>query len=218
MKNRFTAYTYVVLALLTPACLAVNPQSYAARIIGQGPGGNEYVGTVTYVKYQTAGYIITAYHNVYKTSSLWLVFDESSVNRISILDFVEPMAELDPTHDIAVFRCTPDGEQRLQGRWKELNLNLRPVVLKSQSPGYNGTRVIAVGNPIVSILRHDVMPLNYIAGGTVSEYNELGKRLPRFANDPVMSKVNLLFLEGLEVTHGFSGGPVLFSQSQFRLA
>jgi HEAT repeat protein len=201
--------------LLSTPCLAFDPQFYAARIISRGSGGNEFVGTIIYAKYLGNAYIITAYHNVYQTSGLWLVFDEGSVNRIPIQDFVEPNAELDAVHDVAIFRCTPEGGQRLEGAWKGLDLNRRPVELQLRAQGYNGRHVIAVGNPRLSLLNNQITPLNYIAGGTVSEYSELGKRMPHFVDDAVMSKVPLLFLEGVQVTHGFSGGPILFSQTQF---
>jgi HEAT repeat protein len=217
MFCRKALWLIAFLLVVTAESVASNPQSYAARIIGQGPGGNEYIGTATYAKYQGTGYVITAYHNVYQTSGLWLAFDEGSINRIPIQDFVEPVAILDSTHDVAIFRCTAAGVQRLEGSWKGLDLNLRPVNLKVQPQGYNGARVIAIGNPSLRFLHRDITPVNYIAGCTVSEYSELGKRLVVFRNDPEMSKVNLLFLEGLQVTHGFSGGPVLFSASQFQL-
>jgi hypothetical protein len=222
MRERFLCVIVSICALailssITSSCtFAVDPQSYAARITGQGDDGNTYVGTVIYAKYLSTAYVITAYHNVNQRHALSLVFDEKSLNKIPLGDFVEPSASLDPVHDLAIFRCTAQGALRLEGSWKGLALNRHAVILKTGPQNYNGTHVDAVGNPHLTILDQDLTPLNYVAGATVSEYSELGKRFISFANNTQLSKVLLLFLENLQVTHGFSGGPVLFSRSQFK--
>ncbi|HWZ96860.1 MAG TPA: serine protease [Candidatus Dormibacteraeota bacterium] len=195
---------------------ASKPQDYAARIVARDIEGNTHVGTVIYVSYAQSNFVVTAYHNVFRTLKLNLTFDEKGSNQIPLSDFVGTSALLDPLHDLAIFRCTPEGSARLQGSWNGIPINLRPVMLKTEPQTYDGARVVAVGNPALKILEQEITPLNYIAEATVSEYSELGKRLISLARNPQLSNISLVFLENLEVTYGFSGGPVLFSKSQFK--
>lgn len=209
-----TLITVFVSAL--PCASADGPQDYAARIVGNAPDGDTSVGTVIYAEYQDKSYLITAYHNVYKMMQLALAFDEKSAHRIPLTDFVEPTAVLDPIHDLAIFKCTQQGSSRLEGNWDGVTIGRRAVILKVGPQSYNGAHVIAVGNPKIKFLRQDITPLNIMVEATVSEYNEVGKRLLNLANNSLLSSVTLVFLENLEVTYGFSGGPVLFSSSQFK--
>lgn len=172
-------------------------------------------GTAVFARHvpSKSHYIITAYHNIYKTTAVSIAVDENSSFLLPLGDFVEPLALLDPANDLAVFRCTEEGTRRLEGSWKGFDLNRRAVDMVADMKVPKGARVIAVGNPRIKLLGSTQTPLNLAAGASVREYALLSKRSKNVVVDQSATATEVLFLEDLAVEHGFSGGPVLYSES-----
>lgn len=175
------------------------------------------IGTAVLVRHtdkrnQENFFLVTAYHVVYRSTTL--EFKAGEFNLLLGTGDIEPLFYYNRVCDIAIFRLSTDGVDRVNRAANALH----PVRLM-QRPAANGPEpslglsAFAVGNPKVVSYR----PENVVYSCTVSEAVKAVNRIAEAirvpdGNSAVLSAANdltLLFLETLSIDKGFSGGPVV---------
>jgi tetratricopeptide (TPR) repeat protein len=201
-----------------PAAPRTDPSDCAVRLI-IWKNNEKSLGTAAYVTVgDTRRYLVTAYHNVYKSDRVELSFDEKDSDD----DLIDPLGGLvegwflrQPARDLCVFRCTENGVKHLEGKRSR-----RPTRLADDTKGEarKDRTVFAVGNPDLVFLSQGkksrkTTPLNYVAGGTISAFAKLRAFLPldllKKDKREDAGETSVLLVENLQITPGFSGGPVI---------
>jgi hypothetical protein len=148
-------------------------------------------------------YLIAAYHAIHEHSDIKL---QTETNRTTVklteLVAAKDPFYADPKRDLAVFRLSGEGKRRL-----ELEYNRVALPFVAICPA--GAQARAVGNPKLVIENKTSYPDNYVAQTGIGACTTPRKILPsRYFKDDA-AYVEILLLEELRVSRGFSGGPVL---------
>ncbi|MGP0062384.1 MAG: hypothetical protein ACLQGP_02115 [Isosphaeraceae bacterium] len=209
---------------------AVRVQATPLRIENvSGAGGNEAphnTGTAVLVQRGKPEdyYLVTAYHVVERSRNIDFLFG----NDIFAWGSDDLMAKsyVSLAKDLAIFKLTKDGYKKCRDSIPGVS---RPHVVKAvqlldtrQFGGDEsalGRTAVAVGNPEIQINVSDESEPwkleNVVYGGTVSELPTVESRLRQIVRKTgekqsreMALNTQLLFLETLSITRGFSGGPV----------
>lgn len=207
MSSNFLLGAFALL-MLGSTCLASGdtPGACTLRLIVD----EDRMCSAIYCKPKTAdrnSYILTAYHCVMNSKKVFLAFDEASVLKFPLLEFVEPKFVAVPEADLAIFRCTEAGSKKLEEK------RGRRVVVAGDD-AKEAERVVITGNPVYEIFSgtnqaHKIFPLNYVDDGVVSAKGRLVVFLGATAAKPAAHDTELLIIGTKQVAPGFSGGPVL---------
>jgi hypothetical protein len=214
MKSQATLYL-VLSVLIAHGSTHAAPDECAIRLRAvDADSGKKKIATAVYCQLADSDnrFLVTAYHAVYKSASLELVFDKEGSLRDPIWDYVERRFVCMREGDLAVFRLTDQGRKLLEEK-----RGRRPVTIDPQHAPL-GARVLTVGNPTITffkgdILEHEANPLNYVAEGTVSNVDQLKVILGDKASAPEAQDIELILLGSRQVVEGFSGGPVIISDN-----
>ena len=153
--------------------------------------------------------LITAYHVLYGTTSATLVVDATASTSVPIKDIVTNRCHFDLTNDIIVLECTSAGRQLL----RSLPHPRYPITL-GRGRIAAGAPVATIGSPNVRILGKERTFWNLAVHSTLTAYSKRGDVLDRLFHS-LAPEQEILLLESLQVTSGFSGGPIVYSASNF---
>ena len=171
------------------------------------------ISTASFVKYGDATnftyFIITAYHCIYKQRGIDISYDGAQYFNINEFIDKDNSLFIEPSLDLAVFRCSDAGWHKLINEFF-----LMPLEIVSDKP-YN-VDVRAIGNPTLDMAGEQSIALNHPAWACINEYSEFNRRLPSELAYQRAKDTIIMILESLHVTYGYSGGPVVFSESGFR--
>jgi hypothetical protein len=189
----------------------IDPRKCAVQLSARDEDGRDLGrGTAIYADGGNgAKYLITALHVVHNCAAVRLEFDPNGVKFDDLTDIAAPRFRVDSHADVCVFTCTAPGVKRLEEMRGKRAI---PLASEDIAPG---THVTAIGNPRIRVAGKVSYPLNYAANASVSEYAALSARLPAIALGGKSGQTRGLFLENLQITRGYSGGPVIVSRDNF---
>jgi hypothetical protein len=150
--------------------------------------------------------LITAYHCLYQFDTVDIDVNELGSPRLKLTDLVTQSFVCSPALDLCVFEVTQDGDKKFAEHGR------RPAKLTAGLP-QAATRVEAVGNPIVIIAGREKTPFCFVSGATVSQSGKFSQRIGADFADGDAQDTVIVLLESLQITYGFSGGPVIRSAS-----
>ena len=205
--SAFTAVVSVVPSLL--AVPLAYPTDCAVRLDSSKNGGKPTIatGTIVFRTDNDVRYLVTSYHCLDGTDAVTVLSSESGQKR-KLSDLVEKSFLCSPVSDLCVFKLTPKGIAHLTAN------GCRPAKLaETATPA--GTFVVAVGNPVIEMGGMERYPFSWASGATVNQTGSFGQRVgDKFAvGEARLTQVAML--ESLQITKGFSGGPVLRSATNF---
>ena len=174
----------------------------------------ENMGSAVLIKHQGDLYIATAYHVIRRCETVRFNAGDFMLE-VGNDNFVRNRFYYNRLADLAIFGLGKEGVKRVE------HFNLSPATLPANtSPAaVLGRAAVAIGNPKIEVQK-TLMPLNIIYSGTLSEMAKANDRFDlgddltpedraRVAGDEKVREFELLFLETLSITRGFSGGPIL---------
>jgi hypothetical protein len=191
-------------------------------------------GTATLVREQGRLFIVTAYHNLYdKTDASFGVIKREGglANPIELGNntYLDETYFYDAINDLAVLSIKPAEEPRFLADFPDItpielfdgNLTNAAGDAPKGVPGDapKGVPGISIGNPRVrEVSGPDYSPENVVYSCTIAEYEVADKRF-RAALDKgyplseAAANNRWLFVEAMSIAEGFSGGPVIVTQT-----
>jgi hypothetical protein len=196
------------LLLCWPAKAAVATTTpFAARLVST-TSGTETIGTAMFVNAAGTLWLLTAYHNFRGAGNDTAAKTNAHVV-LSPTDSKQsfPLDQLTTAQLCVRPRLGTVGAQISAGAAAKLmQLGVKFAKL---DPSRASGNVLASGNPQVTILNEEVHPFDFVGSGTIgSNTSTAGTLLPNEAINEVAEKTPLLFITGITITHGYSGGPV----------
>lgn len=171
------------------------------------------ISSASFVKYgnkpNITYFLITSYHCILKQKEIEISHNGSQYFNIN--EFIELNNPLfiDAALDLAVFRCSEKGQKMLIEK-----LGRIPLKMVKKRPYYLDVRT--VGNPELDMIGAKSTAINHPAWTCISEYPRFGMRLPQRLARGNARNTTIMILESLHVLYGYSGGPVVVSQSGFK--
>lgn len=223
MRLAYAIPSTVLLLSLAGSAIG-GPADHTLRIVTRGQDGNDVLlGSGVFVQDDGRSFVVTAYHVVRNQPNLRFAFGTGPLDSENPFEkgWVEPSFVVRTEYELCVFRCTDAGRTALMAD----PFRRVPVPLAASLPPV-GTRIVAIGNPVVRLFRgledvaggrveHAFRPLNLAASATLAESTSAGKLLGKDAVNMVAHDTPLIHLDGVGIAHGFSGGPLMASASQF---
>lgn len=193
---------YVTIVLIT--LLAFTKSARAASTMRITAGKS--VGTAVLVQQDQRFWILTAYHVIrgFRCTSLESCVQVSIQNRPPklLFDVTLPKAYIISDLGIVAFEVSKAGETKLS------QVGIVPAELVEKKFSDRGASVVAIGNPTIRILDQQSAPFNYVGSGTVGTRSCAKALLPQNVVLPPTAETELIFVDGLSITYGFSGGPL----------
>lgn len=197
--------------LVPPSISAAEPTDCSVRLLTtKSEGGRVSVGTGSYVYLNVRGprFIVTAYHCVRDNKAITIEANEKGALQYQLNNLVEPTFLCVPALDICVFKVTQHGEKTLA------ECGRRAAKLSDQELT-SATHVVAVGNPVVVLTGSEKYPFGWVSGATVTQKGSFGQRIGDTLAEGEAKETSVVLLESLQITFGFSGGPILRSATNF---
>jgi len=161
-----------------------------------------HMSTVSFVRYGSAPkityFLITTYHSIYrkKKQDIDVAVRGRSCKISELIDANEPLL-IAPDLDLAVFRCSDEGRQKLLDEFKGYPLNLidnKPRDIDAR----------AVGNTIEEIGGEKTQVVNRPTWACISGYSEVHMKLPGSSYKKGARSVKIMMLESININPGYS--------------
>jgi len=187
---------------------AIDPPRNAALRICVSADGKDRVGTITFAEHGDRQILITNCHVVKNSNNIQLFYSADSLHSLELSNVVEPTCLWNGDCDLVVFFVSQSGKEELA------KLGFKPVTIAGH-PAV-GTLTTLIGNPGIIFIEDgkgiESRPFNYASSATLSTrmtYGDLFRNQAQSAN----KDTEMMMLESLGATYGFSGGPVLLHPS-----
>lgn len=205
-----------IMCLLTVTAEAraqVDIRKFCGRLdVDLGPNKTQ-TGSVTFANLLGEAWLLTAYHNFRgvpcaDAGCVWvrlpgkrpLAWAQLTTGGLHVL----------PKLGVVAAKVSPEGMEALRQRGARF-VSGHGASTDSELDSLVSQTVQAVGNPRLQILGESSVAENYVGSGTIGERQLVSARLPEDGYLTMSEDTELWYVDGITITHGYSGGPLLFN-------